>query len=580
MNFCPEVFKRDYFYRVILVTLLMLIFFSTFCSSFSLCSFTVIFLSSLLLMFALGMNITKKMDRILESKKINEDRLHIISDHLREFFWMKDKNGVFLMTNKSYALFNGKKTSNEMIGCTLKDLYSEEYAIKERLDDEIVMKERKERVIEENFDEYGEKKCFEVFKTPILNDSGEVTGLIGSARDITERKKNEESLQELKSIINLSPVIAVLWRSEDEFSVDFISENISSLGYSVEKFKSGQYTFKDIICPLDWPFFYKKAMESIARGKEDFSYEYRVQSLEGKTRWVYDHSWIRKNKEGSVQYIQALLTDISQKREVDEEKERLLNELENKNKEMESLIYVASHDLRSPLVNLQGFSQLLEKACKNVMKNLPQDNLPEVSRWIIKENLEEKIPGFLKFILASTSKMDALINGLLKVSRTGRVQLNPEHIEMNKLIHHVIAAMKYQIEKTNSEIIVRDLPDCIGDPGQINQVFTNILSNALMYRDPGKNLNVKISGVKEGNQSHYQVEDNGIGIDKDCLLKIWEIFQRLDPQGEIPGEGLGLPIAKRIIERHGGRIWVESQPQNGSIFHVLLKATEGTNPHV
>lgn len=454
MHFRPKIFKRNYIYCVILVILLLLAICCIFHSSFSFTFVTIIFLSSLILMFSLGLYMSKTIDSILEAKKLSEERLQIISEHLPEFLWMKDRNGVFLMTNKAYAVSCGKKTSYEMIGCCDQDFYSEEVSMKFRLDDEAIMKERKGRISEEILYDQGIKKYFEVFKTPILNDSGEVTGIVGSARDIAQRKKAEG------------------------------------------------------------------------------------------------------------------------------DKETLLAELEGKNKEMESLIYVASHDLRSPLVNLQGFSQLLDKAFKKIQSNLPMDNLPEVSKWIIKENLEEKIPGFLKFILASTAKMDALISGLLKVSRTGRDPLNLEQISMNKLIKNVIFAMTYQIEKNNSEIIVGDLPECSGDSGQLNQVFTNILENALNYRDPEKKLKIKISGTREENLSHYQIEDNGIGIEKDSQLRIWEIFLRLDPKGAIPGEGLGLTIAKRIIERHGGKIWVESQPETGSIFHVLLKATEGAHSHV
>ena len=253
-------------------------------------------------------------------------------------------------------------------------------------------------------------------------------------------------------------------------------------------------------------------------------------------------------------------------------REALLEELKQKNKELETLVYVASHDLRSPLVNIQGFSQRLGKALDEFKRTL-QDatSLAEVRAHLL-PLLQERMPAALGYIRASGAKMDAIINGLLRLSRAGRMVLRTESLDMDQLLQSAAASMAFQFQSAEGDLQVEALPTCQADPVAVAQVFSNLLDNAIKYRDPARPLKVRVHGGLEGRMAHYTVEDNGLGIPVDQQDRIWEIFQRLDPTGPTPGEGLGLTLVRRMVERNGGRIWVESPHGVGCRFHVELPA--------
>ncbi|MCF6149394.1 MAG: sensor histidine kinase [Candidatus Kuenenia sp.] len=249
---------------------------------------------------------------------------------------------------------------------------------------------------------------------------------------------------------------------------------------------------------------------------------------------------------------------------------QMLYELTDKNKEMEQFLYVASHDLRSPLLNIQGFSKELQKSFDTLRPVLDESGIPSKTKEKLAEILEEDIPDALRFILTSSSKMDKLLSGLLRLSRMGNVPLTIRQLDMNKLISNVIETYKYTIKEAKVTFQLEELPPCRGDESQINQVFSNLIDNALKYLDSGKEGVIRISGRKEDGSIVYCLEDNGIGIAKQHQDNIFEIFHRLNPGDNIGGEGLGLTIVHRILNRHNGKIWVESEPGKGSKFFVSL----------
>jgi light-regulated signal transduction histidine kinase (bacteriophytochrome) len=174
--------------------------------------------------------------------------------------------------------------------------------------------------------------------------------------------------------------------------------------------------------------------------------------------------------------------------------------------------------------------------------------------------------------------MDSLLAGLLRYSRLGRVALNLRPLNVNGVFAEILAAMKFQLDEAGAQVQVAALPNCAGDHAQTSQVFANVLDNALKYRHPARPLRVEIHGHLQNGQAVYAVADNGIGIAPDHQAKIFEMFHRLNPE-VTPGEGLGLSIAQRVLERQKGRIWVESEVGCGSTFFISLPAIEaGTHP--
>jgi signal transduction histidine kinase len=267
--------------------------------------------------------------------------------------------------------------------------------------------------------------------------------------------------------------------------------------------------------------------------------------------------------------INYLNNEILNRKKAEEDLGHLFRELELKNSELEQVLYITSHDLRSPLVNVQGYTNEIYKFLEEFDSILQNEKISSEARGKIDFFLNKNLPDSKKFIKTSILKMDSLLSGILKVSRLGREQLIIEKLDMNKIISDVFTASGFNIKKAQTEFEVSDLPACRGDKRLINQVFSNLIENAIKYLDPQRKGIIKVSGKKEGGHSVYCVEDNGIGIMSDHQKKVFDIFHQLRPT-ESEGEGLGLTIAHRIIDKHGGMLWVESEPGKGSTFFVSL----------
>jgi signal transduction histidine kinase len=267
-----------------------------------------------------------------------------------------------------------------------------------------------------------------------------------------------------------------------------------------------------------------------------------------------------------IESFNEMLSQIQRQRD---ELQLALRTLEAQKKELESIVFVSSHDLRSPLVNIQGFSNELKFSCENISSVLTKLHIDEQAKKKISTFLNKDIPESLQYICDSVTKMDALLNGLLRLSRLGRASLQMRGLDMNSLVQEVLKNMQYQIKESGVSITINELPSCLGDRQQISQVFTNLLDNSIRYLDPSRKGKIHISGRIQNETSIYGIEDNGIGIDCRYYDKIFEIFHRLDLTGPA-GQGLGLTIVRRILDKHNGRIWVESEPGGGSRFYVAL----------
>ncbi len=268
--------------------------------------------------------------------------------------------------------------------------------------------------------------------------------------------------------------------------------------------------------------------------------------------------------------VQCNIRDISARKRAEKAKAVAHKALEDKTEEMESLLYASSHDLRTPLVNIQGFGQRLEKAVADLAGLLATPVDGATLRAAMLPIVQERMPAALRYVVAGTERMDVLIGGLLRLSRLTRVELKPEPLDMDQLVRNVIAAMEHQVRAAGAELRVEPLPPCRGEACQIGQVVSNLLDNALKYRDPRRPLRVAVSGTAQGHEVVYCVEDSGKGIKPEYLDRIWRIFVRIDPRDAAPGEGMGLAVVRRIVQRHGGRAWVESAPGEGSRFYFAL----------
>lgn len=315
-------------------------------------------------------------------------------------------------------------------------------------------------------------------------------------------------------------------------------------------------------------FFDKADQQLYAEGGVQV-YETQLRYADNLLHSVIFYKAAYQDASGKTVGMVGTIIDISDRKNAETERDRLMIELRQKNKELEGIVYVASHDLRSPLVNVQGFSRRLAKSCAEIDSIISGLDIPAEEREKLRSILSSTIPKAIGYITGSIEKMDGLLNGLLRLSRLGRAAICFEQLDMRRIVASVVAAQAFQIESAGATVEVDDLAPCLADAVQMAQVFSNLIDNAIKYRSGERVLFVRVSSEEFPEGVRYCVEDNGIGIPADQQEKIWEIFSRLDPNGT-PGEGLGLTMTRRIIDRLGGSIWVESEADSGSRFYIVM----------
>jgi len=272
---------------------------------------------------------------------------------------------------------------------------------------------------------------------------------------------------------------------------------------------------------------------------------------DGSTFWVealYTALYDEKGKLNGFSKIARDVTDIRNARIQLEDKAK---ELERSNAELEQFAYIASHDLQEPLRTISSYVQLLAERYK--------------------DKLDKDANDFIGFAVDGSNRMRLLINSLLDYSRVNKVKPF-EWINLNTVISDMLQAMKDTITESKATIRYANLPKIYGDPVLIGQLFQNLIGNAIKFRD-GKKPEIEISSKREDGEYLFSVKDNGIGIKSEYDEKIFVIFQRLNGREKYPGTGIGLSICKKIVERHGGKIWVESEPGKGSTFYFTIKTT-------
>lgn len=246
-------------------------------------------------------------------------------------------------------------------------------------------------------------------------------------------------------------------------------------------------------------------------------------------------------------------------------------EIISKSREMEQILSTTIHDLRTPLLNIRGFTEEIAQAIKDIKSIIKNNDVSPSIKMKLSPVLEKGIPEAIDYILISLNRMDALVLGLIQISRLGQVKLNITPLDVNKIFSNAEKFLKYRIKQVDAVFEIDELPPCLGDINLINQAFSNLLDNSLKYLCPQRPGIIKITGQRKGGKAIYCVEDNGIGISSENQKKIFKIFHRINPKST-KGEGLGLHTVSKIIDKHGGKVWVESEPDKGSKFFVSLLA--------
>lgn len=247
--------------------------------------------------------------------------------------------------------------------------------------------------------------------------------------------------------------------------------------------------------------------------------------------------------------VAILFNDITERKQADEKIMHILTDLQRSNKELEQFAYVASHDLQEPLRMVSSYTQLLAERYQ--------------------DKLDDKANLFIHYAVDGAVRMQQLINDLLAFSRIGTKGKAMEPVDAGAVLTEAIQNLKMNIEETKTTITNDKLPEVRADASQLVQLFQNLIGNAIKFRGEAS-PHVHIDAKDEGTEWLLSVRDNGIGIDPQFSDKVFVIFQRLHTREEYPGSGIGLAICKKIVERHGGRIWFESEPGNGATFYFTM----------
>ncbi len=237
--------------------------------------------------------------------------------------------------------------------------------------------------------------------------------------------------------------------------------------------------------------------------------------------------------------------------------------------DMETLMHVISHDLRAPIVTIQGFCQELTMACDRLKTLFEEEAVSDSVREHVNPLVMQDIPEAVRFIRAGADSVNTVTSGILRFIRLGQIDIQWERLDMNSLMMGIVSSMEFQLKQKGVVLHIGDLPDCMGDEVLVTQVFANLIDNAQKYLEPSRPGEITISGKTVNGWSAYAITDNGIGISPEHHARIFQVFHRLAPQQE-KGEGLGLAIVRRIIERHQGKIEVESSPGKGTTFNVYF----------
>ncbi len=326
------------------------------------------------------------------------------------------------------------------------------------------------------------------------------------------------------------------------------------------KGKSKRY---ENIHPEDRERIRRYIKEKSDEGADTWKIEYRFKKGDGTFADVIEWGQIIRDENNHIEQMIGAVLDITDRKNFE-------RELELKNDELEQVLYATSHDLRSPLINVQGFNKELEAAMSELEAILIKADIPAEVWDQCQPIIEKDVPEALMFILSSTAKMDQLLKGLLNLSRIGRQTLNLVDLDMDNLIKEIINTLTMTIRERNIEVRISELPPCSGDAMMINQVFTNLIENAVKYLRPDHPGIIQISGKSYNGYCKYTVRDNGLGIHANHINKIFDLFHQLNPSKAEKGLGVGLAIVRRVLDRHNGAIDVESAPGEGSAFIVTL----------
>ncbi|MEN6517766.1 MAG: PAS domain-containing protein [Methanospirillum sp.] len=395
----------------------------------------------------------------------------------------------------------------------------------------------------------GSRSVYSVSAAPILDEEGTAYAAAATFIDITARRTAEDAVQAREERLRLAarsiPQVFAIYDRSGRYL--FVNEaGTRFVGRSAEDLMGR--TDEEVFGLHGAPAWARLVRETIGTLKGSGG-EFRVTGADGGERIVVASCLPLLQEDGCCEVL-LIGHDVTGERRAAAALEEYAAELARSNDDLQQFAYVASHDLQEPLRSIVSFVQLLERRYRG--------------------RFDDDADEMIGYIVEGGSRMQVLINDLLAFSRVSTRGRPFGALPLDEVVRDAVVDLRCVIAEGEADVRYCDLPTVWGDRGQLVQVFENLISNAIKFRRPDVPPEVTVSAVRDRRMWHVMVADNGIGIEGEYYDRIFVIFQRLHTRDVYQGTGIGLAIVKKIVERHGGRVWVDSVPGEGSVFHVTL----------
>jgi PAS domain S-box-containing protein len=490
----------------------------------------------------------KQKDKSIEELMDNINRLRSTVD-LSPDATIVHREGQIIFSNKAAVHLFGAVSEEELLGLNVRDLLH--YAYRDRVMQRIEQMTKYMKQVPttdmtiKRLD--GSYVDVSVASTPVYYHA--IPHIITILRDITERKKAEEIQSQLASIV-LTSSDAIYGMSMDGFIQSWNPGAERLYGFSEKDALGNSITM--IITPDNFHEV-NYILGKVTKGESIESYE--TKHLK-KDKTVIDVSVSVspiEDASGVIMGASTIARDITFKKRVEEELKKYAEELAMSNEELYVFSYAASHDLQEPLRTIQSFVNLLNEKYKN--------------------RLDDEVNEYIEAADDGVSRMYRLITDFLMYSRVGSQSAVMEDVDCDEALKDALANVKVAIKESKAKIKQYSLPSIYGNRLQMTQVFQNLISNAIKYKGERAPF-IEISATKRDGLWVFSVTDNGIGIEQWFSERIFIVFQKLHDHKKYPGSGIGLALCKRIVEKHGGKIWFESEVGKGSTFYFTIPDKE------
>jgi PAS domain S-box-containing protein len=488
--------------------------------------------------------------RAEEALRASEERFRLTFELAGSGIAHVDMAGRFLRANPSLCEMLGYEEA-ELIGRSVKDIsHPEDRDVTDASRDRMRAGLMKSFTMEKRYlRKDGQVLWVELTATVVRDAGGKALHDIAIFDDVTERRKLDDALRDKTEVLQLGQSAAHMIILDYDVRRDRMEWSDSPEWLRGPLPASGSYpVFKEQVHPEDRARFVAARDHSVATLRPA-SHEFRVVRTDGAVLWVLARQKVLPGPDGTAARMLVAMIDITERKAAEAELRRAHDELARSNSELEQFAYVASHDLQEPLRMVSSYAQLLGRRYG--------------------DRLDGDAREFMAYIVDGAARMKQLIEDLLAYSRVGTRARDFKPVAVDTALRRALFNLKSAVEEAGASVSYENLPTLPADELQLTQLFQNLIGNALKFRSASV-PRIHVSAAPKGGDWEFSVADNGIGIDPQYFERIFMVFQRLHGKAEYPGTGIGLAICKKVVERHGGRIWVSSKPGEGTTFHFTL----------